>query len=411
MKILLSAYACGPGQGSEPGVGWNAAVSLSRLAEVHVLTTSEFRHEIDEVLSKGTPGCDLHFHFFEIPFGRFVWRRKNGMLIRLHYAIWQRMAGREVRRLDGMESFTSAQHVSFVRYWSPSCLRNSGIPYILGPVGGAEYVPKALLGGFPFSGRCFERFRNCVRALMERTPAVKSTIRNAAFVLATTKLSAKRCAAIRGTEDGIRLCGESALSDSELAMLNVRARSHEGTVFCCLGRLIPLKRFDLAIRAFAAAGIPDSKLILVGGGREESKLKQLSSDLCVSDRVEITGFVPRRSAMEKLAECDAMIHPSTHDSGGWACVEAMASGIPVICLDWGGPGAQITDETGFRIPAGKEEDVVRGIASAMKTLSDRSVRNEMSRRCRERAEKAFRWSAKASFYFGLHRELPVRCRQ
>ena len=36
--------------------------------------------------------------------------------------------------------------------------------------------------------------------------------------------------------------------------------------------------------------------------------------------------------LEKLAECDALAHPSLHDSGGWVCLEAMAAGRPVRAL-------------------------------------------------------------------------------
>ena len=42
-RILLSAFACGPGHGSEPGVGWGCALAMAARAEVHVLTTVEHR--------------------------------------------------------------------------------------------------------------------------------------------------------------------------------------------------------------------------------------------------------------------------------------------------------------------------------------------------------------------------------
>jgi hypothetical protein len=38
MKILISAYSCEPGMGSEPGVGWNIAREVAKYHEVWVLT-------------------------------------------------------------------------------------------------------------------------------------------------------------------------------------------------------------------------------------------------------------------------------------------------------------------------------------------------------------------------------------
>ena len=70
MKVLLSAFACSPGRGSEPGVGWGWATSLADIGhEVTVLTSSRFR---EPILAANPPG--IEFHFIDNPepsFGRF----------------------------------------------------------------------------------------------------------------------------------------------------------------------------------------------------------------------------------------------------------------------------------------------------------------------------------------------------
>ena len=38
LKILVSAYACSPNHGSEPGMGWNFVIGLSKYHELHVIT-------------------------------------------------------------------------------------------------------------------------------------------------------------------------------------------------------------------------------------------------------------------------------------------------------------------------------------------------------------------------------------
>ena len=405
MKILLSAYSCGPGRGSEPGVGWYAALALSSYAEVHVLTTHEFKADIERLMEKGVLPTTMHFHFFDIILGTWVWRNPTGFRVRLHYWLWQQCATRYVKKLHEREKFDSAQHVTFVRYWSRSCLADAGIPYIFGPVGGAEYVPRSLLPGFSAKGRLFELLRNGIRAFSEQLPAVRRTIRNARFVLATTDLSARRIKRIRGIQEGVLTCGESALTEQERRALGCQHVKHAGVVFCGLGRLVPLKRYDLAVKAFARANIPGSRLRLIGGGEEEATLHRLAESLDVGNRVEITGFISRTKALRELASCDVLLHPSTHDSGGWACVEGLAAGLPVICLDWGGPGAQVTAETGFRIPVDDEEAVVKGMADAMRQLSAPSIRTRMSARCKETVKTRFSWTAKAERFVELHRSI------
>ena len=405
IKLLLSAYSCGPGRGSEPGVGWNAALALAALCEVHVLTTFEFKDKIERLQTEGQLPSSIHFHFFDIPFGKLVWKHPTGFGVRLHYVLWQRAASSQVKLLHSREHFDSAQHLTFVRYWGRSCLADSGIPYVLGPVGGAEFVPKRLLGGFSVTGRLFEGTRNCVRGLSERMPSVRRTIRNARFVLATTELSARRIERIRGTAEGVLLCGESALTDRERMELDVRHTENDGIVFCGLGRLVPLKRYDLAVKAFAKADIPGSRLRLIGGGPEETSLRVIADSLGVGSRVQITGFVPRIEALHELASCDVLLHPSTHDSGGWACIEGMAAGLPIVCLDWGGPGAQVTEATGFRIQIADENSVVAGMADAMRRLSDPELRTRMSGVCKETVRGSYSWPAKAKTYFKLHKRM------
>ena len=405
LKILLSAYSCGPGRGSEPGVGWNATLAMAALCEIHVLTTFEFKDDINRLQAEGKLPPSIHFHFFDIPLGKMVWKHPTGFWVRLHYVLWQRAASRQVKVLHSREHFDSAQHLTFVRYWGRSCLADAGIPYILGPVGGAEYVPKSLLEGFSAKGRLFEGIRNIVRGISERMPSVRRTIRNARVVLATTELSALRIKRIRGTDGDVLLCGESALTNRERTELDVGHTEHDGIVFCGLGRLVPLKRYDLAVKAFAKADIPGSRLRLIGGGPEERRLRFLADSLGVGSRVQITGFVPRVEALHELAFCDVLLHPSTHDSGGWACIEGMAAGLPVVCLDWGGPGAQVTEATGFRIQVADEDSVVAGMADAMRCLGDAEMRTRMSRACKEAVRNTFNWAAKAKIYWELHKRI------
>ena len=93
-----------------------------------------------------------------------------------------------------------------------------------------------------------------------------------------------------------------------------------------------------------------------------------------------------------------LVHPSLHDSGGWVCLEAMAAGKPVICLDLGGPGEQVTRETGFKIPALDPDQAVKDMARAMAVLA----RIQRCERAWDRLAKtewhlSTRGSAKGSF--------------
>ena len=407
MRILLSAYACGPNHGSEPGVGWGAAMSLAAHAEVHVLTTFESRESIQSEIAAGRVPETLRFHFYDLPGGAWWWKHGHGRGIQFHYALWQRLAGRVVRRLHKEFCFDAAQHVTFVRYWSPSCLRNSGIPYVFGPVGGADCPPRELVEAYSPRRRFKEILRHAFHWLGEHSPATRQTLRRAAHVFAATPRTMVRCKELGVPEGRLSLCQAIALSDGELKTLGSLPRPDK-LVFFTLGRLDPLKGYDFALKAFASARIPDSRLLLIGGGSDEERLRSLGEKLGIADRVEITGFLPRKGALDAIAQGSVLLHPSHLDSGGTAVLESMAAGRPVICLDLGGPALLVDEMCGFKISSEPSDRIVDDIANAMKSLSGLVLRRSMSEAARERASSAFHWSDRGKKYFDMLAECAER---
>src|SRR3954453_4111451 len=88
-KVLLSAYACKPGKGSEPGVGWTMAVGLASQHHVWVLTRLKNRTAIQAEFAK-RPLPNLHFIYHELPAWAAlvrVWKRgRRGRII--YYYLW-----------------------------------------------------------------------------------------------------------------------------------------------------------------------------------------------------------------------------------------------------------------------------------------------------------------------------------
>src|SRR5919199_927079 len=157
MKILLSAFACEPGQGSEEGVGWNAVVEAAKHQEVWVLTRTFYRAAIEAELALGQ-NPNLHFAYIE-PFG---WSenfkgRQGGL--QLHYYLWQILAYLEAREPPRQINFDIARHVTYVKFWSPSFISLLPIPFIWGPVGGGEAAPKPFWLDFTFKANFYETAR------------------------------------------------------------------------------------------------------------------------------------------------------------------------------------------------------------------------------------------------------------
>ncbi|MBM4152899.1 MAG: glycosyltransferase family 4 protein, partial [Kiritimatiellaceae bacterium] len=109
-----------------------------------------------------------------------------------------------------------------------------------------------------------------------------------------------------------------------------------------------------------------------------------------------------------LASTHVLVHPSLHDSGGWVCPEAMALGKAVICLNLGGPGAQVSEATGIRVePAGYDETVDR-LAAAMQSLAaDRNRLREMGLDGRQEVADRYIWENKCTYYSSIYQQVVV----
>jgi glycosyltransferase involved in cell wall biosynthesis len=135
------------------------------------------------------------------------------------------------------------------------------------------------------------------------------------------------------------------------------------------------------------------------------RLRVLVEKLGISQQVKFLGRLSRAETISNLSKCDVLVHPSLHESGGMVCLEAMSLGLPVICLDLGGPAVQVTEESGFKISAIKPEQTVNDIAAAMSRFSStRDLLTQMSEAARKRAID-FSWDERGAQMARLHREV------
>jgi glycosyltransferase involved in cell wall biosynthesis len=434
-RVLVSAYACEPNRGSEPGVGWNLVQQMARHCDVWVITRANNRSAIESEpagtgrsraeygpskagdplgcagvdLKAQAPEDSLHFAYFDLPrWGRFWKEGKRGVY--LYYYLWQIGAWRLARRLHREIGFDIVHHATFATYWMPSFLPGLPAPMVWGPVGGGEATPPSMYGAFTVGGRLSEYLRAAVQAVGRCDPFVRRTARRAAVALATTEETAARLRQI-GAKD-VRILSAVGIPREEIANL-CRTPLRDGGPFrmAGVGLLLHWKGFALAIRALARLRqtVPDAELWLIGDGPDRARLQALANELGVEAGVRFTGAVRRAEVFGMLAECDILVHPSLHDSGAYVCAEAMAAGRPVICLDLGGPALQVTPECGIKVPAENPQQAVRDLAVAMQTLAANApLRRRMSEGARRRVLEHLCWEQKGEQILAIYNDVLAR---
>jgi len=394
MKILMSAYACGPGRGSEPGAGWAWACAAAQAHDVWVLTHTSNRVSITAALAQNHELAQrLHPVYLQnARWGRLL--RRRGPTRFLYYLIWQLTRCRqETRQLHRTVGFDVCHHLTYAADWMPagvSALR--GVPFVWGPVGGSSTTggPRlwAMLG---------------LRAFV--TEALRAGVLGAARLLVGRPLARQASLVIGQNADVAAALAPVPVTVAPNVALDVRrpmsSRPDAGDSRTAVyaGRLIAWKGLRLALQALRRPEASAWRLEIYGDGPQRTNLEKLIRRWKLSGRVRLHGSRPRADVLDALAAADAYLFPSLHDSAGWSVAEAMAVGCPVVCLDAGGPPTLVGPGDG--IVVSREGDVVGRLACAL----------EDARMLQPRPEQ---WSASRlpglldELYSGL---VPVRGRQ
>jgi len=140
----MSAYACEPGKGSEPEVGWQWAMRMARFHDVTVLTRANNRAAIEPAVAAMPAGKPLpEFVYHDLSPQWTSLKRRLGVT-QLYYVMWQRSARALIRAFGGKPAhFDLLHHTTFASYRYPTAITGHGIPTVWGPVGGMESVPLA----------------------------------------------------------------------------------------------------------------------------------------------------------------------------------------------------------------------------------------------------------------------------
>jgi len=366
MKVLVSAYACEPSSGSEPGAGWEWARAAAQCHDVWLLTRRNVAEVIERAHSR-EPSLRLHPVYVDLP--AWILRAKRGRGgIFWYYPLWQLAAWREARRLQRDVGFDVIHHVTLAVDWMPAgvaLLR--GVPLVWGPVGGSTGTPLRLWRWLGPWGCLTELLREPATRLA-RWLFGRPIARRAALVIAQNHDVAREFQHIaRVVTEPNTAIQDQVPPESQPAAADAGRPIRRRAVF--VGRLIPWKGPRLAIAAMARPAAAGWSLDFYGDSRQRADLQRLARHLGVERHVAFKGECPRDQVLAAFSSADALLFPSMRDSAGWAVAEALSRGCPVVCLDRGGPAVLVGRGHGVKVPMNGA--VAEDLARALRSLDGR----------------------------------------
>lgn len=370
MRVLLSAYACEPNRGGEAEAGWQRTLQMRAFAdEVWTLTRANNQSVIEADPASMDP--KLRFLYYDLP----PWAqrlKKRWWFLHIYFILWQWGAYRAAAKQHQKTPFDCAYQVTFASMLAASLLGRLGIPFVIGPVAGGERAPHRLRRSMPFRGKATELLRDVVIVLQRYNPLARSAYAAARRIYVVSPDSMKLVPRKWRAKTKVQLAIAIELPQEMYAKRAKLTNSR----FVFIGRLLPLKGVHFAVRALAQIRqrIPDATLTIIGDGPYEKWLRGVVDRCGISNSVEFIGLLPRNQILNTLHQYTALIFPSLHDSGGMVVLEALSCGLPVVCLDLGGPGVLVNESCGIVVPTKgvTERQIEKAIGEAMVHLASLS---------------------------------------
>lgn len=391
MKIFISAYACEPEKGSEPGIGWNVVNELARSHEVHVLTRANNREAIETALAGRQDDVPV-FHYYDLPRWAMFWKKKRRGY-RFYYYLWQYGAFVQYRNWVNSANFDIVQHLTFANFAMPSLFMTCRATTVYGPIGYIN-VPDGVMQSLPPRIRRVERLRQWVMRLMVHLEPARAVTTAAADWLIEYAENPHPCfparyrykvlhhsqTGINTGEPEYRLIREPVGDGKVHLLICSEFMFWKGCVFAA----------EAAVRVLR--GCPDTVLDIYGAGPEEKNMRRILDLPGLSDRVIWHGFVGKADLLQALRNADVFLYPSYHHGLATVILQAMYCRLPIVALA-GDPVAEtVARGCGLVAHGNSREEIVADVAAKAEELVNRpDLRRQLGDCGRELVDTCYEW--------------------
>ena len=388
LRILLSAYACEPNKGSEPGVGWNWALHLCEKYEVFVLTRSNNKTTIENYLTNH-PVRHLHFYYYDcskstlklkqLPYGVFIYYKK-----------WQKDIPAVARKIVLEEKIDIIHHITFNEFRTPGKLYKLNVPFVWGPVGGGQFYSPVFKEAY-FNKRNIgkEELRNIINFLyINLSHDIHNAIKSAAAILIADPSTEK---IMPSSRNYIRLL-ETAYNPERNHIKNYNLSEADAIKLLWVGGIWPRKGLKLLLDALGQSDFRDFDLEIIGDGEDRRACEKLVKIYGMEEKIHFIGALTYQDVNDHYDHADVFIFTSLRDTSGNVILEAMSHGLPVITLKHHGAGEIVSDATGTRIEISDYQTMKKDMMNAVLTYyNNRNLIEMQGRSARNRIETLYSW--------------------
>lgn len=396
LKILINAYACSPNMGSEPGMAWNWVSNLAKFCELYIITEGEFKEKIEDVVPTLEQGKNMHFYYNPVSdeIRKMCWNQGDWRFYK-YYKEWQWKTYLIAKDICSKQNIDVLHQLNMIGFREPGYLwklsKESGVPFVWGPVDAKDKFPVAYLGGASMKTKLFMRLKNFLTVWqLKHSKRVRQAASQASVIFSASsnsKESLKKYMAIDSP-----LLNETGCYVQEHPLIDKSQKETFDVLW--VGKLDFRKQLGIALQSVAIADNENIRLHIVGGGDAEP-YKQLANTLGVTDKCIWHGAVSHDEVQSIMQNSDVFFFTSIAEGTPHVVLEAIGNNLPVVCFDTCGQGDAVNENVGRKIELSTPMQSVHEFARVLKELErNRDLLKQMSENCKQR-QLELSWEEKA----------------
>ena len=408
LKILVSAYACEPEKGSEPGIGWNVVNELAAYHEVHVLTRANNREAIENALAQRSGNKPI-FHYYDLPRALSFWKKKRRGY-HLYYYLWQYGAFFHFHKFIKQEKFDVVQHLTFANFAIPSpFMLTRHAATVWGPVSRLSIDP-AVFKMLPLKIKIKERLRKIGMDLIIHLDIVRLLMPRAADMIIECGTPADKSVFPKRFAAKLRQHPQTGINPAEPEYQSVkRAREDDKIRLLICSEFIHWKGVIFSAEVFAALAkeYPNIELHIYGSGPEKANMEKIFSESDTADQVVWHGFVGKQEMLQALADADILLYYSYHHGLATVILQAMYEKLPIVALGSDSVALAVSEGAGL-VADGKTPQEIREsmIAQVRRLIESPELRNSCGETGRKLIETKYNWHSLTAKLAELLTEAP-----
>lgn len=399
ISVLLNAYACSPHMGSEQGMSWNWIKNLANYCKVFVVTEGEYQDKIEAAVRELPQKENIVFYYNPVSekVRKICWNQGDWRFY-YYYNVWQKKTYQIALEIISKEKIDIVHQLNMIGFREPGYLwQIKNIPFVWGPIGGMENIPKGYLEGENLKQKLIVYLKSFINNYQTRySRRVRKAINRADGLIA----------AVKGVKDKIEkyhnkqiaLINETGCYVREdLQVLDKSLKASFDIIW--VGKFDFRKQLGMALKTIEKlkdkAGL---KFHIVGGGSETDILfyKKMANDLGISEVCEWHGLVANDKVQQLMRESDLLFFTSIMEGTPHVVLEAIGNNLPVVCLNTCGQAASVNDSVGMKIEVTSLKESIDDFADKLAYLMEHKAKlYEMSKACLQR-QKELSWDSKAN---------------